>query len=113
MILLGLLIKTSFAFIIIAGGIIFFAHNLLDYLIVPKEGAVSVIANVLLTSPFMFYSVGNHFFLVIYAILPCAAVMFLGYGLGYFFTSAFDVYQRKKILCPLVLELLVCLLCLD
>lgn len=98
MLLLGLLVKTSYHLIVIIGFIIFFGHNVSDFFIVPKQGAVGVITNVLLTSPFMFYTVGNHFFAVIYAILPWASVMFLGYGMGYFYTPAFNLYQRKKVL---------------
>lgn len=113
MILLGLLIKSSYTFIVIIGVAIFLGHNISDYLIMPKQGAVSVITNVLLTSSFMFYPAGNHFFAVIYALLPWASVMFLGYGLGCFYTSAFNAYQRKKVLLMISLELLFCLLWSD
>src|SRR3990170_5826370 len=50
MIILGLLIRTSLRVIVITGAVIFFGHNLLDYITLPSEGIASVLWNVFLTS---------------------------------------------------------------
>jgi uncharacterized membrane protein len=99
MIVLGLLVRTNMTVIIITGCILFFGHNILDYVDLPKEGAANVAWNIFFTSPLTFFSyapqrvIGD-----IYAILPWTSVMLLGYGFGYFYRSSYDALKRKKIL---------------
>jgi uncharacterized membrane protein len=97
MIILGLLAKTSRTTIIIIGCILFFGHNLLDYANLPKDGAASVIWNVLFRTNFIFYHLNDtHLVADIYAVLPWTGVMLLGYGFGVFFKSSVAPAQRKK-----------------
>jgi uncharacterized membrane protein len=101
MILLGLLllIRVSVAVIFITGACIFLAHNILDYLTLPKEGAANVALNMLIASPRVLIPIGpNRFIFDLYTILPWTSAMFIGYGTGTLFRSSFDAVKRRKIL---------------
>ena len=99
MIILGVLVRTSRTVIIIIGCILFLGHNLLDYANLPKEGAASVVWNLLFKANFAVYPLNDtHFILNVYAILPWTSIMLLGYGFGIFFKSSVTAAARKKAL---------------
>lgn len=108
MIILGLLVKTSYKWILVAGTILFFGHNLLDHIDLPQQGAAAIWWRTLLTGATNFYPIGgNRFIMVAYAILPWTGIMLLGYALGYLYQKSFDEHKRKKILTAVGLALLV------
>lgn len=100
MVILGLMVRTSFTLIIFLGAIIFFGHNILDYVLLPKTGTASVLWKIFFTNDGININpVGsNHIVVLIYAILPWTGVMLLGYGFGYFYSSQVTTLQRKKYL---------------
>lgn len=99
MIILGLLIRTSYTVILILGILLFFGHNITDYLVLPKDGAASVIWNVLLTTPGSFYPLDStHIVMVAYAILPWTGIMLLGFSFGALYRNGVATAKRKKIM---------------
>ncbi|MCW3465346.1 DUF1624 domain-containing protein [Chitinophaga nivalis] len=100
MILLGLLIRTSFRVILVTGIILVAGHNLLDMAQLPDRSTATGIAwQVLLTSPGTQYAWDTiHRINVIYAILPWTGIMLLGYCLGVFYKKGADPENRKWIL---------------
>ncbi|MGN6354900.1 MAG: DUF1624 domain-containing protein [Parafilimonas sp.] len=99
MILLGLLVRTSTKLIIITGAVLFFGHNILDYVQLPKQGPGHVLWSVLFTAFGTMFKYGEtRFILDLYAILPWTGVMFLGYGFGKLYQQPDDVKRKKTIL---------------
>ncbi|MEO5564256.1 MAG: heparan-alpha-glucosaminide N-acetyltransferase domain-containing protein [Chitinophagaceae bacterium] len=99
MMILGLMVRTSLTVIAVVGSIIFFGHNILDYIHLPQQGITSVLWKVFLTSKVDFFVLGNaRSILLVYPILPWAAIMMLGYVTGQLYTKKFDDKQRKKLL---------------
>lgn len=99
MVILGLLVRTSVAAIIVTGCLLFFGHNILDYIQLPKQGIAGILWNVFFTAPVTFYPVGEDRTIVLmYAILPWTSIMLLGYAFGYFYKKEFKTSQRRKIL---------------
>lgn len=98
MVILGLLVRTSYKLVLLVGLVIFLGHNLLDYATLPTKGAGFHWLTVLLTSPVSFQSLGGgHSVMIVYPILPWAGIMLLGYSFGYFYRNGFPVEQRRKI----------------
>ena len=103
MIILGILIrlKVSPGNIGTIGAVIFFCHNLLDYMELgdlsraywwkmlwrcgPTPSSITAIG-------------GGHSLVTLYALLPWTGVMLLGYAVGTFYDSGFDATRRKKLL---------------
>lgn len=95
MIILGLLVRTSTAFICVAGCVLFFGHNILDYV----SGTDSMIWKLLLTTKGDLYQLSeNRSVTVIYAILPWTSLMLLGYAAGQLYRKGSDDARRRKIL---------------
>ncbi len=99
MILLALLIRTSLPVIAAIGLIIFFGHNLLDYLQLPKDG-IAGSATTLLLGPFrgMIPISPTRSIAALYAVVPWAGAALLGYVFGHMYQTDFDIKRRKKIL---------------
>jgi uncharacterized membrane protein len=102
MVLLGLLVlfKMPVKFIAAMGIIILLGHNIFD---IDKISAINdtFIGKLLLASKGFsnFYQTGpNSGILVVYALLPWAGVMFIGYAFGQLYKTTFDAIRRKKIL---------------
>jgi len=103
MIILGVLVrlKVSPGNIGTIGAVIFFSHNLLDYMELgdlsrtywwkmlwtcgPTPSSITAIG-------------GGHSLATIYALLPWTGVMLLGYAAGTLYASGFDAVRRKKLL---------------
>ena len=99
MVLLGLLVRASYYAIFITGTILFFGHNILDYLQLPASGIAGNLWSILLTSRGMVIPLdSSHFIGVFYAILPWTGIMLLGYSLGVWFHREFSAEKRKKFL---------------
>jgi uncharacterized membrane protein len=99
MVILGLLVRTSLPVIALVGGVLFFGHNILDYINIPQQGAAGVCWKLLLTSKMDIFSLGSgRSALLIYSILPWTAIMLLGYVAGYLYKDVFDAVRRKRLL---------------
>jgi uncharacterized membrane protein len=103
MIILGLLVrlKVSPGNIGTIGAVIFFCHNLLDYMELGDLGR-SYWWKMLWTcgpNPSSITSIGGgHSLATIYALLPWTGVMLLGYAVGTLYANGFDAARRKKLL---------------
>ena len=99
MIILGLLARTSVAIVAVVGCVLFFGHNILDYINLPQQGSVAVLWKLLFTSKVDFFVLDNsRSVLLIYSILPWTAIMLLGYAAGYLYKKDFDETRRKQLL---------------
>ncbi|CAN5201157.1 DUF1624 domain-containing protein [soil metagenome] len=99
MIILGLLVRAPLKVIAIIGCIIFFGHDVLDYMKLPQTGAAGFLTKLFFTAFGSVTQVGsNHFLLDLYAIIPWTGVMLIGYVFGSFYQSSFDTLRRRKIL---------------
>lgn len=108
MIILGLLVRASYTWVLATGLILFFGHNVLDHIDLPQQGAAAVWWRTLLTGSTNFYSIGsNRFIMVAYAILPWTGIMLLGYAAGCIYQKDFNEQKRKKILTAAGLGLLL------
>lgn len=102
MVVLGLLVRLPFRFVLAIGLIIFFGHNLLDFAERARTIAVPAWWK-LLHQPGIIPLWGNHSLFVFYPFLSWAGLALLGYCCGWFFTS-YDFPQRRKILVGLGLS---------
>ncbi|HNP24758.1 MAG TPA: heparan-alpha-glucosaminide N-acetyltransferase domain-containing protein [Panacibacter sp.] len=107
MVILGLLVRSSGTVIFITGLILFFGHNVLDFIQVPQQGTAGVLWTILFKASFTFLPIGeNRGFLDVYAILPWTGVMLLGYSMGRFFLPSYGQSERRKVLAKLGLSLI-------
>ena len=99
MVLLGLLIRLPFNFILVVGLVIVFGHNLLD---IPESAAgfkPGFWWDLLHHGFFARYPFSqNHVLVILYPFAPWTGLMILGYCTGVFFSSKYSVQQRRKIL---------------
>ena len=100
MILLGLLIWAPLSVIAAVGVIIFFAHNIFDYIGVGPLGETLIWKLLIAANGFgNVYPIGNgRILLLAYALLPWTGVMLLGYVFGAFYKKTEDAARRRKIL---------------
>ena len=99
MFLLGLLIRTSYKFILVLGLLFVFGHNLLDFVEASSSYKPTLVWDLLHHGNFVIYNLWrNHSAVVFYPIIPWSGLMMLGYCAGIFFTSKYSVDQRAKIL---------------
>jgi uncharacterized membrane protein len=84
---------------LVSGLLLYFAHNLFDYVKLPATSAANVVASVLLTSRGAVLPITTgHAIGAFYAILPWTGVMLLGYSLGPIFKIEFPAEKRKRFL---------------
>ncbi|HEY0897719.1 MAG TPA: heparan-alpha-glucosaminide N-acetyltransferase domain-containing protein [Sphingobacteriaceae bacterium] len=96
MILLGLLVRTSLTVLGIIGVLLFFGHNITNYLPVPS-GPWGIAYNVLLTTKAVIYNISsNRVIFDLYAVLPWTGVMLMGYVSGYYFLSKINPDTRRR-----------------
>jgi len=99
MIILGLLVRAPLWVIGTIGAVIFFGHDILDYVAVPKSGAAMVLDRLFFTAQGTILPLNQtHVIFDLYAIVPWTGVMLLGYAFGSIYTKTFDAARRKKIL---------------
>lgn len=99
MILLACLSGASLTTIGIVGAVIFFGHDLLHYVPLPKTGIVHVLVTMFFTASGSVFPLGKtRILLDAYAILPWTGVMLLGYVFGSLFQSSIDPQKRRRIL---------------
>jgi len=99
MVILGLLVRAPLAVISVIGGLIFFGHDILDYLQLPKTGFEANLLKLLFVARGSVLPVGqSHFIFDLYALIPWTGVMLLGYLFGPLYRSSFDPHRRRKIL---------------
>jgi uncharacterized membrane protein len=99
MIMLALLIRTSLPVIATIAAVIFFGHNVLDYIALPKDGLSGSLSTLLL-GPFTgMTSVGaNRVIACLYAAMPWSSAILLGYVFGSLYQTGFDSKKRQKVL---------------
>ena len=99
MIILGLLTRASMPVIIIIGCLLFFGHNVFDYIKLPEEGAGAFILKMFIAAPRTIVPLGEGRILaVLYTALPWTGVMLLGYAFGTLYQSAVIAARRRAIL---------------
>lgn len=99
MVFLGIISRVSSRLVLVLGLILFFGHNLLDYVVLPESGAASVAMNLFFRASWSLIPLdSSHALIDVYAILPWAGVMFLGYGTGRWFHKDFPAARRRKLL---------------
>jgi uncharacterized membrane protein len=108
MIILGLLSWISPKAVLIVGIILFFGHNILDFVTAPADGQGRVWWIIFLRA---FSSIipldQSHVLGVFYAILPWTGVMLMGYSIGKWFNKEFNPETRRKLLLRTGLGLIV------
>lgn len=97
MVILGLLLRTSYKAILCVGVLLVVGHNLFDYF---SAAGSSVTMRILVTSPGSFIPYAtNRGILVAYAILPWTGIMLLGYCFGVLYKPDTDIkYRYRKLL---------------
>lgn len=99
MIVLGLLVWLPLYVTGIVGVLLFFGHNILNYINLPAQGTSGFLWKFFFTAAALFQKIDdNHSILVLYTIMPWMGVMFTGYVIGQIFRPGFDTAKRKKIL---------------
>jgi len=100
MVLLGILSRISHRLVLIVGLLLFFGHNIFNYLQLPAPTTFSggLISILFTTSGTVIPLDSNHFIGVFYAILPWTGAMFLGFSIGHWYTKEFDASKRKRLL---------------
>jgi uncharacterized membrane protein len=100
MVLLGILSRISHRLVLIVGLLLFFGHNIFNYLQLPAPTTFSggLISVLFTTSGAIVPLDSNHFIGVFYAILPWTGAMFLGFSIGHWYAKEFDSTKRKQLL---------------
>jgi uncharacterized membrane protein len=99
MVILGLLVRAPLKVIAIIGALIFFGHDILDYIQLPKTGIQAALMNLLFVARGSVLPLNqSHVIFDLYALIPWTGVMLLGYVFGSLYQSSFDPQRRKKIL---------------
>jgi len=99
LILLALLVHTPLWVIACIGCLIFFGHNLLDYLHPAATGGASTALTLLLTAQGSVIPVdGQHTIVVLYAALPWAGLSLLGYVFGSLYRPGADPRRCRRVL---------------
>src|SRR5690606_13331436 len=94
MIILGLLIRTSYTLVFITGIILVAGHNIFDFF--PTLGQHPVMQALFTTRGTVWPLPGDRIALVAYAILPYAGIMCLGYAMGKWYDGSIADDLRKK-----------------
>lgn len=98
MILIGILMRVSAKVILITGILLVFGHDVFNYITIPEKGFTTDLINLFFTAKgFIIPLSQGHLLLVLYAILPWAGLMMLGYSASVWFIN-YESAQRRKIL---------------
>jgi uncharacterized membrane protein len=96
MVFLGIISRISPKLVLIIGILLFFGHNILDLVSLPTGGAGKTVMDILFRANFTIIPIDNtHVFADIYAILPWAGAMFMGYSIAPWFRKEFPPEKRK------------------
>ena len=100
MILLGILSKVSNRLVTVVGILLFFGHNILDYISLPTFSSLSgQLISILFTTSTKVIPIGSeHYLGTFYSILPWTGAMFIGFSIGRWFDGDFDAKKRKQYL---------------
>jgi uncharacterized membrane protein len=99
MVVLGLLVRISPKAVLIVGLILFFGHNILDYVDSMQFGTEDTVWTFLFRARNSIISLNEtHHLGDFYAILPWSGVMLLGYSIGQWFRKDFPAARRKRLL---------------
>jgi uncharacterized membrane protein len=99
MVIMGLLIWLPLPAIAVIGGLLFFGHDILDFIKLPAAGESGLLWKTLFTASASVYQADKtHALFLLYAVLPWTGVMIAGYVMGEIYRSGFDAARRKKIL---------------
>lgn len=97
MVILGLLVLTSYQTILVVGLVLLLGHNITDYINFTRGGIIGELWKGLLAARGSVYTLApNHVVLMGYTILPWTSIMLLGYSLGHFYKKEINEVQRKK-----------------
>ncbi len=97
MILLGIIKQLGHKWVLFIGLILVFGHDLLNYADLPQTGTFADLMKIFLTAFGAFIPINSsHTLGVFYAALPWTGVMFIGYGIGYWFGKEYPVEKRKR-----------------
>jgi uncharacterized membrane protein len=99
MILLALLIRTPVPVIAAIALIILFGHNMLDYFQLPANGLAGGLTKMFLSARGVLIPLSaGRSIAVLYAAVPWAGALLLGYCFGGLYKNGFDADKRKRIL---------------
>ena len=98
MIILGLLIRTSYMAIAIVGIILVFGHNITDYFPPVKNAATDALLRIFVSGAGTVYPFAGRVVLFAYSILPWTGIMLIGFSFGQLYKNNFDANRRKKVL---------------
>ncbi|TCC91575.1 DUF1624 domain-containing protein [Pedobacter frigiditerrae] len=99
MILLGILSRISYRLVAVVGLILFFGHNILNYITIDNKTFIGGLIEFTLTTRARFIPIGDqHVIGVLYTILPWTGIMFVGFAIGKWYSAAFDEVKRKRYL---------------
>jgi len=97
MVILGLLIRLPYHFILILGLIIILGHNILDFPESSPDFSAGFLWDLFHHGHFIPYAYApNHVLLIVYPFLPWTGLMMVGYCVGIYFTSKYTAEQRNK-----------------
>jgi uncharacterized membrane protein len=100
MLLLGVLSRISHKLVTVVGILLFFGHNIIDYLNLPAAGSLSAeLISILFTTSTKVIPIGSeHYIGTFYSILPWTGAMLVGFSIGRWFDANFDDSKRKQYL---------------
>lgn len=99
MIILALLIRARLAVIVTIALLIFFGHNLLDYITLPANGLSGGLVKLFLSAKGLFIPLGaGRAILVLYTVIPWTGALLLGYVFGTLYKKDFVAQKRQRML---------------
>lgn len=100
MILLGVLSRISHKLVTVVGVLLFFGHNIIDYLSLPASSSLGTeLISLLFTTSTKVIPIGSeHYIGTFYSILPWSGAMLLGFSIGRWFDGNFDPSKRRQYL---------------
>ena len=100
MILLGMLSRISHRLVLIVGLVLFFGHNLLNYVQLPAQDTVQggFIAALFTTRGMVIPLNANHIIIISYAALPWAGAMLIDFSIGKWYNADVEPRKRKRYL---------------
>lgn len=99
MIILALLIRLPVVAIAIIAAIVFFGHNALDYVHLPKTGWGGALTKLFLSAKGAFIPLGGkRAIIVLYAVIPWCGALLSGYVFGRLYQDGFDARKRQTLL---------------